>query len=1771
MKRHYSNGSALLFFFVSLVTWHANGQFVECSSVMPQFESYDYTQVQSWNTSAFLSYQYDSPEAGASDLMRFRLLVPNGYTCSDATKYPLIVFLHGSGESAPYDANPFDANNTQDNDKHLVHGGQRHKNAVANNTFPGFVLYPQIRKSSNNNNYWGIDNIRAVRYIIDKLITDYKVDPDRIYIHGLSMGGEGTWIFLSNFPEYFAAAHVMSAAGSNFTNGTAADVDNYVHIPLRMSQGGLDSNPTPLEGNNQVKTIRTAGGNLEYTYYPNTGHATWNLEYAKTDFFSWFLARRKNMIMVLGGQTSFCPEDPISPSKPVTLGLSPGFVAYQWAEGDESGIIPGATSHEYQATAAGTYFARYQRSPGVWEPWSPAVVLDNDKGPSPTPTITTDNQSVNLPPLDGSPNVTLIGTPGKEGYAWTRNGSPLGTGQQTVTVNTAGFYAVRAKDPKGTGLEADNDTPTKFRATPQGCLSDPSEPVVVTTSNGVNVPAIPGNFFGSATAPTSITLSWDDRSANELGFEIYRTTTPGSNYKLITIRPASDSPNPQNYVDQSGLQANTTYYYRMRAVNTSGGSGYTPEIAVFTAVDNTPPTAPVLVVVATSRTAIDLSWSGATDNIAVHEYDIYQNGSLVATVPATTTTYQASGLIAFASYSFVVRARDAAGNISPPSNQVNPSAVNTGLFYSYYEHENNVNLTSQIIPNSTLVTTGYMPKFNITPRNRDDGFAFIHEGFINIPTGGSYTFFMTSDNGSVLYVNNVLVVNHDGNHSCTEKSGTPVTLSAGTYPVRAMYFEKTGGQCLTVSWAGPGFSKQEIPNSALSDTAPPPAPVAAPNTIAANAVGANRIDLTWVGPSNNETAFEIYRATAPGGPYQVVHLTAANATSWSDTGLLPGTQYYYRIRAINAETASPFGTPNPVNATTTNPSAPGVPVGLAAAPASATQVDLTWNDNSDELGYELQRSSSATDGFITFATTAANVTSVSDTQVNGHTTVYYRIRALGSGTAHSAYSAAVSATTPNRAPVFNPLTPDQTLTAGSGSAQALNITVTDPDNDPITFNVINMPDGGTFESDGFGHGVFSFTNVVAGGYTITVEASDGADMVSDQFLLTFSGNANPVVAVTIPDPWNGTLTTEEGRNAQIRFSVTDPDGNAQLNNSPVIAGLPGFGAASGWTNSGTGTRTLTINFTPDIGDAGHYPMTVTFRDSQNGITSVNLDLVVLQLDPTWSISVNFTIDDAKNEGAPWNNSGPPSVTAGDDKINLRDESGNIVKFVTMNTGQNWLTTNQPASELPSGPGAVFTEKVRESYYRKTSGTTNIIFKNLNPLLQYKATVYGAFAESGIANRETVYTVSGAGSEILEPLNTVNNISETRTSGFFYPNGSGQLLINVAKGGTNSGHYYINAVVLTAQLPTGEAPAAPSGLTLSAPSYDSVIVSWTDNSFNETGFQILRSATLNGTYNIVGTTADNVTTFVNTPVAGRTTYYYKVRAVNGATLSPETTPLVITTPNGAPVIADPGSISAPVGQTTQHNISATDPEGDAITFTALDLPAFAALVDNGNGTGFVRVMPQQGNIGSHLFTLRATDSFGTHTDRDVTIVVLDADVGEIVFINFMGAGAAGNAPAPWNNKVINDAPGLLNSEGQASAIQLTSDFPPANATNTGGINTGNNAGIFPDRVMQSYWYTTSTTTGQNITLSGLDPDARYNLTLFGSTDEFWFSNTTYTIAGQTPQVLNTTKNQSNTVRFSGIAPVGTSIVINVKRGVTPAVTEREGRIGAMIVESYLPDP
>lgn len=797
--------------------------------------------------------------------MSFRLKFPKTYQHNvvDGKKYPVFIFLHGLGEKGTI----------WDNEYQLLHGGQRHAEKVNDGSFDGFLLYSQSQNGFHNAYFSKISEL------IDSLVKYVKADIDRVLISGLSSGGQSTWDFLADYSSDFAAGLPISAAQLE----DQQFMPNYVTIPIWTTNGGTDRNPDPGTATVVFDYFKSLGGNLRQTFYPTQGHGVWNSFWNEPDYFSTLNTYHKANPLVYFGRREFCAEDVVS----VRMGLQPGFNAYEW---QKDGIaISGATSNEYIATAYGTYRARYRRTAtGSWSDWSPAPVVVQLKAPTITPPIQVNGlRSIVLPATDGSNTVPLMVPANYVAYEWRRVSDDALVGNANVYEAPPGQYKVKVTEL-------------------YGCSSSFSDPFTVVDANGANKPDNPSNFTVSVVSNSSLRLDWNDNPNpvhNETGFEIYRSLTAGGPYTLIAITGADIL----TYLN-SGLNPNTNYYYKVRAVNNEGGSAPTPEVGAKTATDTQAPTAPTeLRVTGTTRYSVSLDWEPSTDDVGVVKYDVYVNGQ--KSYSTSETFFTVYNLNQGQTYTFSIRARDFAGNLSPLSNQVNGTAILNGLNYKYY-HGSWSNLPD--FNTLTPVYTGNTPNIDITQRSQNDNFAFLWEGSIIIPTTGTYYFRTRSDDGSRLWLgplnggsspysfSGTPIVNNDGLHGAQDRTSAALNLTAGTYPIAIAFFEQGGGESMTVSWRTPstGTSFITIPNSAFQDAAPVFTPPATPTNFTAVASGYDRITLNWTDNSNNESGFEIWRSTDPNLNFNTVATTGPNATSVIDSMLAPNTTYYYKIRSV---------------------------------------------------------------------------------------------------------------------------------------------------------------------------------------------------------------------------------------------------------------------------------------------------------------------------------------------------------------------------------------------------------------------------------------------------------------------------------------------------------------------------------------------------------------------------------------------------------------------------------------------------------------------------------------------------------------------------------------------------------------------------------------------------------------------------------------------------------------------------------------------------------
>lgn len=801
--------------------------------------------------------------------MAFRLKFPKTYqhNVADGKTYPAILFMHGLGEPGP----------VYDNEFHLVHGGQYHAQKVDDGTFDGFMIYPQSQ-AGYLQSYFPV-----MKDLLDSLVKYVKLDIDRVHVGGLSSGGQAVWDFAQQqqYAKLACALEPISAAQYE----DVSYFPSHISIPVLLANGGQDVAPYPSTVTDIINSYKSLGGDITQCFFPDQGHGAWNAFWNDPRYWPFINAQHKANPLVYFQHDEFCPNEAVN----AKLGLQAGFYAYEWSK--NGNIISGATTNILNVTEYGTYRARFKRTAtSAWSEWSPRPAVISQNTGTVSPTITINGLASNvLPAPDGKTTVPLMVPANYYTYEWRRV-------SDNALVSTASTYNA----PVGQ---------YKIKVTEQfGCGSDFSGIYTVVPAAGTNLPDAASSVSAIAMSNSSIQLDWNDNPSpayNETGFEVYRSTSTGTGYKLVAITGADIL----SYLDQ-GLAANTKYYYIIRAVNATGASAVSSEVNATTLFDVNPPTAPSnLVATMTTRSSVSLQWDASTDDVGVVKYEIYVNG--VKKYVTTGTTFTVNSLTALTTYSFFVKALDAKGNVSPPSNQISATAALRGLNYKYYEG------SWDVLPdfaNLTPLATGIRPNVDITPRLRNDEFGFLWEGYIKIPANGTYTFETYSDDGSRLYLGDYSfsatpLVNNDGLHGSQYASGSK-SLTAGIYKISITFFEKGGGEEMKVFWgcAAAGIpARTQIPNSAFVDdvTISPSLLPAKPSNFTVTASAYNRVNLSWTDNSNNESAFEISRSNSFLGVYNTIGAVDANGTTFIDSvNLDPLTKYYYRLKAVNQYGAS---------------------------------------------------------------------------------------------------------------------------------------------------------------------------------------------------------------------------------------------------------------------------------------------------------------------------------------------------------------------------------------------------------------------------------------------------------------------------------------------------------------------------------------------------------------------------------------------------------------------------------------------------------------------------------------------------------------------------------------------------------------------------------------------------------------------------------------------------------------------------------------------------
>ncbi|NOX53455.1 MAG: prolyl oligopeptidase family serine peptidase [Planctomycetes bacterium] len=194
----------------------------------------------------------------------YLLYVPPDYDKKEA--WPLVLFLHGAGERG------------KDLERVKRHGPP--KLVEEGKNFPFLLVSPQCPPD----HWWNPLELTA---LLDQVVAQYKVDEDRIYVTGLSMGGFGTWALATYTPERFAAIVPICGGGEVLT------ARRLVNLPIWVFHGAKDSVVPLRRSQEMVDAVNQAGGHARLTVYPEAGHDSWTETYNNPQLYRWLLEQRR--------------------------------------------------------------------------------------------------------------------------------------------------------------------------------------------------------------------------------------------------------------------------------------------------------------------------------------------------------------------------------------------------------------------------------------------------------------------------------------------------------------------------------------------------------------------------------------------------------------------------------------------------------------------------------------------------------------------------------------------------------------------------------------------------------------------------------------------------------------------------------------------------------------------------------------------------------------------------------------------------------------------------------------------------------------------------------------------------------------------------------------------------------------------------------------------------------------------------------------------------------------------------------------------------------------------------------------------------------------------------------------------------------------------------------------------------------------------------------------------------------------------------------------
>jgi predicted peptidase len=215
---------------------------------------------------------------------KYQVYVPATY--ESGTLWPVILFLHGAGERG---------------EDGLLQTEVGLGSAIRRRAdrYPAIVVFPQTRREAN----WQGASARMALAALDRTLAEFPSNPKRVYLTGISMGGNGAWYLAYHHGDRFAAVAVICgfvSPGGPFPGILSSDVDEpfkriaerVKQLPVWIVHGDADPVVPVSESQGMYAALSAAGARVRYVELPGVGHNSWDKAYGATEFTEWLFAQR---------------------------------------------------------------------------------------------------------------------------------------------------------------------------------------------------------------------------------------------------------------------------------------------------------------------------------------------------------------------------------------------------------------------------------------------------------------------------------------------------------------------------------------------------------------------------------------------------------------------------------------------------------------------------------------------------------------------------------------------------------------------------------------------------------------------------------------------------------------------------------------------------------------------------------------------------------------------------------------------------------------------------------------------------------------------------------------------------------------------------------------------------------------------------------------------------------------------------------------------------------------------------------------------------------------------------------------------------------------------------------------------------------------------------------------------------------------------------------------------------------------------------------------